>query len=258
MTEATELTGKVAVVTGGSRGIGEAIATTLAQHGADVVITSRKQHALDAAADRIRSVGPSGRVLAVEAHVADPSAAAEVMTVAREQLGPVSILINNAATNPYMGALIDIDQARAEKTTSVNMLAPITWVHAAREAGMAAGGSVVNIASIGGLRIDPNIGYYNATKAALIHITRQLAYELGPEIRVNAVAPGLVKTDLARALWEEQESRISAALPLGRLGTVEDIAQAALFLAGPRASWISGHTLVVDGGAMVNPVIAGE
>lgn len=252
---AGELQGRVAVVTGGSRGIGEAIAAAFAREGADVVITSRKQDALDESAERIRATGVGGRVLPVAAHVAEDGTAEAVMAAAREQLGPVSILVNNAATNPYMGPLVDIDAPRAEKTVAVNMLAPVTWTRAARDAGLADGGSVVNIASIGGLRIDPHIGYYNATKAALIHMTRQLAFEMGPDVRVNGVAPGLVKTDLAQALWEEQEERISARLPMRRLGEVEDIAEATLFLAGPRSAWITGHTLVVDGGAMTNPVV---
>lgn len=250
-----ELAGRVAVVTGGSRGIGEAIATAFAHEGANVIITSRKQDAVDAAAERIRAKRPTGEVMSLAAHAAKPEAAAAVMSAAAEAFGPVSILVNNAATNPYMGPLVDIDVARADKTVSVNMLAPILWTHAAVAAGLGDDGTVVNIASVGGLRIDPMIGYYNATKAALIHITRQLAYEMGPTVRVNAIAPGLVKTELARALWEPNEEFFASRMPLRRLGTVEDIANAALFLASPRSAWITGHTLVVDGGALVNPVV---
>ena len=253
-----ELAGRVAVVTGGSRGIGEAIAAAFARAGADVVITSRKQQAVEDAAARITAGDVQGRVLPVAAHAGDPEQAASVMRAARAELGPVTILVNNAATNPYMGPLVDIDVARAEKTAQVNMLAPVTWTRAAMQVGLGDGGAVVNIASVGGLRIDPMIGYYNATKAALIHITRQLAWEMGPDVRVNAVAPGLVKTELARAIWEPNEKRTAALMPMRRLGDVEDIAEAALFLAGPRSSWITGHTLVVDGGALINPVVTDD
>jgi NAD(P)-dependent dehydrogenase (short-subunit alcohol dehydrogenase family) len=252
------LAGKVAVVTGGSRGIGEGIAAAFAREGADVVITSRKPDGVEQAAKRILADDPPGRVLAMAAHSGDPEAAAEVMARAAEEFGPVGILVNNAATNPYMGPLVDIDVPRAEKTASVNMLAPITWTRAAMDHGLEDRGAVVNIASVGGLRIDPLIGYYNATKAALIHVTRQLAWELGPRVRVNAIAPGLIKTELARAIWEPQEERTASLMPMRRLGEVEDIAEAAVFLASDRSSWITGHTLVVDGGALINPVITDD
>jgi NAD(P)-dependent dehydrogenase (short-subunit alcohol dehydrogenase family) len=164
------------------------------------------------------------------------------------------VLVNNAATNPYMGPSIGIDLARYDKTWQVNLRGPLVWTQAAWRAGMGErGGVVVNVASIGGLSIEPTIGIYNTTKAALIHLTKTLAAELGPAVRVNAVAPGLVKTDMARALWEPNEDAIAKHLPLRRLGEPGDIAAAVLFLCSDTASWITGHTLVVDGGALVAP-----
>ncbi|HEV7888369.1 MAG TPA: SDR family oxidoreductase, partial [Acidimicrobiales bacterium] len=166
----------------------------------------------------------------------------------------LDILVNNAATNPYMGPLMGIDRSRADKTVQVNQWAIVMWTQLAWRAAMEAnGGAVVNVASIGGMSVEPSIGYYNVTKAAVIHLTRQLAQELAPKVRVNAVAPGLVKTDMARALWEPAEEAIASKLPLHRLGEPEDIANAALFLASDAAGWITGHTLVVDGGALIRP-----
>jgi NAD(P)-dependent dehydrogenase (short-subunit alcohol dehydrogenase family) len=171
-----------------------------------------------------------------------------------ERFGSVDILVNNAATNPFYGRLVDIDLARAEKTVQVNQQAFLTWTQWAWRASMeSGGGSVINVASVGAMMVEPGIGWYNVTKAAVAHLTRQLAAELGPGVRVNALAPGLVKTDFARALWERSEEKIAARLPLGRLGEPDDVAKAALFLASDAASWLTGHVLVVDGGALVVP-----
>ena len=171
------------------------------------------------------------------------------------RFGRVDVLVNNAATNPYHGDLLDLDLPRAEKTVRVNQYGMIAWTRCAWRAWMAEhGGAVVNIASVGGLIVDPHIGYYNATKAAMLHMTRQLAYELGPRARVNAIAPGLIKTELARAVWEVREPILTAKLPLRRLGTVEDVANAALFLASDASSWMTGQTLVLDGGATALPI----
>jgi len=171
------------------------------------------------------------------------------------RFGRVDILVNNAATNPYHGDLLDLDLPRAEKTVRVNQYGMIAWTRCAWRAWMAEhGGAVINIASVGGLIVDPHIGYYNATKAAMLHMTRQLAYELGPSARVNAIAPGLIKTELARAVWEVRETVLTAKLPMRRLGTVEDVANAALFLASDASSWMTGQTLVLDGGATALPI----
>jgi NAD(P)-dependent dehydrogenase (short-subunit alcohol dehydrogenase family) len=164
------------------------------------------------------------------------------------------VLVNNAATNPYMGPSIDIDLPRYDKTWDVNLRGPLVWTQECWKAWMRSnGGAVVNIASIGGMSVEPSIGIYNTTKAALIHLTKVLAADLSPGVRVNGIAPGLVKTDMARALWEPAEEQIARRTPLARLGEPEDIAHAALFLASELSSWMTGHTLVVDGGALIRP-----
>ncbi|MGH3519109.1 MAG: SDR family oxidoreductase [Haloechinothrix sp.] len=253
---ASGLAGKTALITGGSRGIGAAIAFALAAEGANVVISSRKQDALDAVAEKIRSAHPEVGVLARAAHVADPEQAKRAVAAAVGEFGGIDVLVNNAGTNPYFGPLIELDQARADKTVQVNQWAGVLWTQLAWRASMAErGGSVINIASIGGLSTEPGIGYYNATKSAVMHLTRQLAFELAPTVRVNAIAPGLVRTQLARALWESREEHLSAVMPLGRIGEPEDIAKAAVFLAGDDSGWITGQSLIVDGGAMIRPQI---
>ena len=252
----TGLAGKVAIVTGGSRGIGAATALALVREGAAVTLTSRKQEALDDVAAAIRSEVPDARLLSMASHAADADAAATVVAATVEQLGGLDVLVNNAATSPYYGPMAELDKARADKTVDVNMWGPIMWAQQAIEAGLATnGGAIVNIASIGGLATEPGIGWYNATKAALIHLTRQLAVELGPAVRVNAVAPGVVRTHLAKALWEPYEQQLAQALPLGRIGEPDDIADAVVFLAGRTARWITGQTLVVDGGTLVRQSI---
>ena len=243
------LDGKVALVTGGSRGIGKAVAAAFAQAGARVMISSRKEDALKEAASEM-----TGEVEWFAANAGESEQAEACIAATVDRLGGLDILVNNAATNPYMGAMIDIDKGRADKTVQVNQWALLMWSQLAWRATMQEhGGSIINVASIGGLSVEPFIGYYNVTKAAVIHLTKQLAAELGPQVRVNGLAPGLVKTDFARALWEPAGDTIAARLPLKRLGEPEDIAGAALFLASDAASWITGHTLVVDGGALVAP-----
>jgi NAD(P)-dependent dehydrogenase (short-subunit alcohol dehydrogenase family) len=250
-----ELHGRVAVVTGASRGIGKAIAASFLRAGASVVIASRKADGVKAAVDDLERQTGSDRVHGVVANAGAPEQAAETVEQAVVRFGRLDILVNNAATNPHMGPLIELTESKATKTTQVNQYGPVVWTKCAWDAWMGEhGGVVLNIASVGGLVVDPHIGYYNATKAALIHLTRQLAYELGPQVRVNVIAPGLIKTDLARAVWEEREDVLSKALPLRRLGTVEDIAEAATFLVSDRASWITGQSLVIDGGALALPI----
>lgn len=242
------LDGKVAVVTGGSRGIGLATASRFVEAGAAVMLTSRKPEGLEAAA---ASIG--GDVAWFAANAGEPEQAAACIDETMARFGRVDILVNNAGTSPYFGPMLDLDLARAVKTVQVNQTAVLVWTQLVVKASMAEhGGSVVNVASIGGYSVEPWIGWYNVTKAAVIHLTRQLAGELGP-VRVNAIAPGLVRTDLARALWENGEDAVARRLPLGRIGEPDDVATAVLFLASDAARWITGHTLVVDGGALVAP-----
>jgi len=246
------LDGKVALVTGASRGIGLAIAARLAEAGAAVMLVSRHADALEAAARTLE--GGDGAVAWHAANVGDPEAARACSQDTVARLGGLDILVNNAATNPYYGPLVDIDGPRAAKTVQVNLDGPLVWTQAAWRAAMAErGGVVLNVASIGGLSVEPGIGWYNVTKAALAHLTRQLAYELAPAVRVNALAPGLVRTEFARALWESAGDAVAARLPLRRLGEPDDVARAALFVVSEAASWMTGHVLVVDGGALAMP-----
>ena len=253
----TGLEGRTALVTGASRGIGKAIAAAFAAEGANVVLSSRKQEALDEVAKEISAASPNVGVLAKAAHVAHADEAAACMDAAVAQFGGVDILVNNAGTNPYFGPMAEIEPAAAAKTVEINQFPIVRWTQLALKAGMAErGGSIINIASVGGIVTEHGIGYYNVTKAAVIHLSRQFAMELAPKVRVNCIAPGLVKTHLARALWEGKEEQISKYMPLARLGEPEDIANAAVFLAGDLSSWMTGQTLVVDGGSTIRPSIA--
>jgi NAD(P)-dependent dehydrogenase (short-subunit alcohol dehydrogenase family) len=244
----TGLGGKVALVTGASKGIGLAIAAAFAREGASVMLSSRKQDALDEAV-----AGIDGDTAVFAANAGDPEAAEACVEATIERFGGIDVLVNNAATNPYMGRSIDIDVERWQKTFEVNLRGPLLWTHHAWHRSMSErpGSSVINIASIGGLSGGSAIGIYNNTKSALMHLTRVLAGELAPSTRVNAIAPGLVKTDMARALWEPNESQLGKATPLGRIGEPDDIANAALFLAGDMSTWITGQTIVVDGGSTI-------
>ncbi len=253
------LDGRTALVTGASRGIGRAIAASLAASGADVMLSSRKADALMDAVSAIRgswddaTAARAGSLETFAAHAGDPDAAAACVAATVERFGRLDILVNNAATNPYFGRALDIDLAAFDKTVEVNWRGPLAWAQCAWRAWMQDnGGAVLNIASIGGLSVETNIGIYNGTKAALLHLTRTLAAEMAPGVRVNAIAPGLVKTDMARALWEPNEDAIARHMPLHRLGEPDDIADAAVFLCSDAASWITGTTLVVDGGALLH------
>ncbi|TQS40597.1 SDR family oxidoreductase [Cryptosporangium phraense] len=238
------LEGRVAVVTGASRGIGAAIAAAYVQAGAQVVITARKPDGLAKAAAEIGS-----GVHAIAAHAGKEEDAARVVDETLEKFGRLDILVNNAATNPYMGPLIDASLPAWDKTFEVNLRGPLIWTQAAYRGWMKEhGGSIINISSIDGLSAGGPLAVYGVTKSALIFLTQQLATEVGPGVRVNVLAPGLVKTDFARALWEGAGEDAKYPWPLQRLGKPEDIANAALFLASDASSWVTGGLFVIDGG----------
>jgi NAD(P)-dependent dehydrogenase (short-subunit alcohol dehydrogenase family) len=237
--------GRVALITGGTRGIGLGIAQELVNRGARVVVTARKPEELDAVVEQLgKDVAAAARGSADdEAHQA------EAVALAMERFGRLDCLVNNAAVNPQYGPLVDADLSAVRKVLEVNVTATLGWTQQAWRASMSSsGGSILNVASVGGIRAGAPIGAYNASKAALIHLTRQLAVELGPTVRVNAIAPAVVKTVFAKALYEGREDEVAQAYPLKRLGVPEDTAKAAAFLLSDDASWITGETLVVDGG----------
>ena len=245
-----DLTGRLAIVTGGSRGIGGAIAELLAENGADVVISSRKQSDLDTEAERINALHPD-RVTAVAAHAGRPEDLERLVGAVMERHGRIDILVNNAGTNPYAGSLIDAELSAWDKTFEVNVRGYFLLTQLVYRAWMSEhGGSIVNVASTGGLRPGMGLGVYRVTKAAVVFMTRQLAREIGSNVRVNAVAPGLIKTRFAEALWANEDilARILAPNPTGRIGSVEEVANAVLFLVSDAASYVNGEVMIVDGG----------
>lgn len=245
------LDGRVALVTGASRGIGKAIAATMAASGAKVMLTSRKVDALEAAAAEIRQATPDAEVDVYAANTGDTNAGRDCVAAILERFGGLHIMVNNAATNPYFGDTLAVDEPRFDKTFQVNLRGPLFWSQAAWDLAMRDHpGVIINIASVGGLRAERGLGVYNLTKAALIHLTSQLAAELGPT-RVVGIAPGLVETDFASVLVDNFGDRLAASLPTKRLGHPQDIANLAVFLASDQASWITGDTYVIDGGAGV-------
>lgn len=243
---------KVAVVTGASRGIGLGIARRLVAGGARVCITAR---GADALADAVKELGGPEYAIAVPGKSDNPEHQDEAVTRTMEAFGRLDLLVNNTGINPVFGSVLDVDPAAAAKILGVNVLAPLAWVRRARDAWMGEhGGAVVNIASIAGLRASPGIGMYGVSKAALIRLTVELATELGPGIRVNAVAPAVVKTKFAAALYEGREEEAAAVYPLKRLGVPEDVAGAVAYLLSEEAGWITGQTLVIDGGVTLGGV----
>jgi NAD(P)-dependent dehydrogenase (short-subunit alcohol dehydrogenase family) len=248
-----DLSGQTALVTGGSRGIGLGIAAIYAQNGANVMIVARKPEGLDAAREQLIAAGvPVERIATEAANVGRVEDAQRCVEGTVARFGRVDILVNNAATNPYVGPIIDCDVARWDKTHEVNLRGPLIWTQAAWNASMKEhGGSVINISSVGGLMTSGALGVYDIFKCALMHMTRQLAAELAPKVRVNCLAPGLIKTDFAKYLWQDgRGDAVAQRYPLKRLGEPEDIAEAALYFAAG-ASWVTGQVLVLDGGGMI-------
>lgn len=240
---------KVAIVTGASRGIGLGIAQRLVADGARVVITARKPEAL---AEAVDVLGGPAHALAIAGRADDPAHQAEVVAAARATFGRLDLLVNNAGINPAYGPMLDTDTEVARKVLEVNVLGAFSWIQKVVGSGLgtpeASGGAIVNVASIAGLRTTGVLGWYAVSKAALIHLTAELGSQLGPDVRVNAVAPGVVKTHFAQALYEGREEQVASRYPLKRLGVPEDIAGVVSFLLSSDASWITGQTLVIDGG----------
>ncbi|MGH3875765.1 MAG: SDR family oxidoreductase [Actinophytocola sp.] len=243
--------GKVALVTGASRGIGLAIATELARGGAAVTISSRKPEQVEAAAEAVRADVPDAKVLAVPANTGRDEDREEVVRRTTEEFGRLDVLINNTGINPTYGPLAEADLGAVRKIFDVNVVGALGFVQLALKAWMAEhGGSIVNIASIAGLRSSGLLAAYGASKAALIRLTEELAWQLGPGVRVNAVAPAVVKTKFAEMLYSEREEQAANAYPMKRLGEPADVAQLVAFLASDQASWITGETVRVDGGML--------
>ncbi len=241
----TRFQDRVALVTGASRGIGLAIAERLVAEGARVVLTARREEALAEAVERLGR----DRARGIAGPADDPGAREAAFDAAEQAFGPVDLLVNNAGVNPAYGPALAIDETAVRKLFEVNVLGAFAYTREAVGRGMGErGGAVVNIASIAGIGASPNIGFYGVSKAALISLTSQLAHELAPRIRVNAVAPAVVRTRFARALYEGREAQVTAAYPLGRLGEPADVAGPVAFLLSEDAAWITGQTLVIDGG----------
>jgi len=237
-------------VTGAGRGLGTAIAEGLAEQGATVVLSSRKQADLDRESERINQRFP-GRAAAIAAHAGREEDLRHLVEETLARFSKIDILVNNAGTNPYFGPLIDAELAAWDKTFEVNLRGYFILSQLVVRASMAAsGGTILNIASTGGLRPSPGLGVYDITKAGVIMLTRQLAKELGSRIRVNCIAPGLIKTRFAEGLWGNEEilNRYVAANPMGRIGGPEEIAGAACFLVSDAASYVNGQVLAIDGG----------
>lgn len=238
--------GSTAVVTGASRGIGLGIAERLVSDGATVVITGRNKGALDEA---VAQLGGPTKALGVPGKADDAAHQDEVIRQALECFGGVDLLVNNAGINPVYGPMVELDLDAARKMVEVNCLSALSWTQKVHRAWMAEhGGAVVNVSSVSSLRSAPNIGFYGATKAMLNSMTQLLAVELGPGIRVNAVAPAVVKTKFAEALYVGREDEVAQAYPLQRLGEPQDIGSVVAFLLSEDASWLTGQTLVIDGG----------
>ncbi|OEJ98346.1 SDR family oxidoreductase [Streptomyces thermolilacinus] len=247
--ELPEPTGRVALVTGGSRGIGYGIAEALVARGDRVCITGRGEDALKEAVERLGA----DRALYVAGKAHDEAHQALAVERTMETFGRVDYLVNNAGTNPVFGPMADLDLNVARKVYETNVISALgfaqqTWRAWQKENG----GAIVNIASVAGVAASPFVGAYGMSKAAMINLTLQLAHEFAPAVRVNAIAPAVVKTKFAEALYEGREAEVTAAYPLGRLGVPSDIGGAAAFLTSDQSDWITGQTLVVDGGIFLN------
>jgi NAD(P)-dependent dehydrogenase (short-subunit alcohol dehydrogenase family) len=250
-----DLTGKVAIVTGSSRGIGLAIAAALAEHGAKIVISSRKQDACDEVAHAINAQHGDGRAIAVAANISSKDDLQSLVDNARKAFGRIDVLVCNAASNPYYGPMAGISDDQFRKILENNVIAN-HWLIAmvAPEMLERGEGSIIIVSSIGGLTSSTMIGAYNISKAADFQLARNLAAEFGPKgVRVNCIAPGLVRTDFARALWENPDTlkAVTRSTPLRRIGEPHEIAGAAVYLASPASTFMTGQAMIVDGGSTI-------
>ncbi|WP_431950302.1 SDR family oxidoreductase [Actinacidiphila sp. bgisy167] len=246
--------GRVAIVTGASRGIGYGIAQALVARGDRVVITGRNEEPLKEAVERLGA----DRALGVAGKAHDEAHQAEVVERTMEAFGRVDYLANNAGTNPVFGPLAELDLGVARKVFETNVLSALGFAQQTHRAWMKEnGGAIVNIASVAGVSASPLVGAYGMSKAAMVNLTLQLAAEMAPGVRANAIAPAVVKTKFAAVLYEGREEQAAAAYPLGRLGVPEDIGGAAAFLLSDAAAWITGQTLVVDGGIFLTASVGG-
>lgn len=244
-----DLTGKVAIVTGASKGIGAAIARGLAEFGAHVVLSSRKQDAVETVAAGFRADGLEAA--AVAAHMGDPTAIRRLVDETHQLHGRLDIIVNNAATNPVYGPLLDADDVAFDKIIGVNLKGPLDLARAAHPHLRQHGGSILNISSIGGLSPEPGLGLYSVSKAALVSLTKVMADEWGGDgIRVNAICPGLIQTKFSAALWQDEQvlQRFLRDIPLGRVGQPEDVVGLAIYLASDAARYCTGAIFTVDGG----------
>jgi NAD(P)-dependent dehydrogenase (short-subunit alcohol dehydrogenase family) len=252
-----DLTGKVALITGASRGIGEAIAMAYAQAGAKVILTSRKQADLDQAAERIRIVG--AEVLPLAAHTGDADAIHAVVERAITTYGGIDIVVNNAATNPHFGPILSAEESHWDKILDVNVKGYFRVIKACVENMRArGGGKIINMASVAGLEPQPMMGIYSVSKAAVLMLTKVLAVELAPlNIQVNAIAPGFVKTKFSSVLWQTPQinEAILKLIPQKRMAEPEEIAALALYLTSPASSFVTGSTFSIDGGQLVGTPI---
>ena len=239
---------RTALVTGASLGIGLAIAQSLVARGARVVVTGRKP---DALAEAVSALGGPGVAVGVAGNAGDAEHRAEAVRTAVDTFGSLEMLVGNVGINPVYGPLVDLPLDGFRKILDTNVVSTLGLVQEAWRAWMAEhGGSVLVVASVAGLKASPMIGGYGVSKAALVNLVTQLAVELGPTVRVNAVAPAVVKTRFAGALYEGREAEAAAQYPVGRLGVPEDVGEAAAYLLGDGAGWVTGQTLVLDGGAL--------